>query len=503
MVGDSDSRDPQDFAARLLRMNQPPLLHPASRFPRGLRVAGWICLGILAAAFAWHLAWRAGNAQAQSRCESEIRQRGHPLTLEELAARHPPIPAERNAAEALMDVWERDNPALWRAFRTGAERLPERNTTEWDPALPFLGAKKTEPRRTAALDPESRRAADIFVRNQASRLTRLQASLARPDCRFPVIITNGFAALLPHLSAAKQEALRLRVMSAVATDEGRVDEAITAMNVTTQLARHLTREPFLISQLVCVALMQGVLDDVSRLLSRQTLTASDLTALEAVIRRTELSGALEASLFSEIPAGMSVFSMSSRRVAKIFLEGGEGYSESGWKTAVLVLDVTGGTSADRRLYLETMVKLSSLATNASPTAIEEFQRVVDRAATEARRFPPRLLSTLLLPALGKVPQKFLAIEARRRAAMVALAIERHRLAHGGQIPGSLGTVSAEFLPAIPTDPFDGQPLRYRTLGHGYVVYSVGQGLQDNNGKERSKTPKDKSVDDDETFFVER
>lgn len=36
-----------------------------------------------------------------------------------------------------------------------------------------------------------------------------------------------------------------------------------------------------------------------------------------------------------------------------------------------------------------------------------------------------------------------------------------------------------------------------------MVDSVGQGLQDNDGKQRPKTPKDKSVDDDETFFVER
>jgi len=484
-------------------MDRPPLLQPASRFPRGLRLAGWIFLGIMAVAVAWHLWWRIGNARAQARCESEVRQGGHPLTLEEVAARHPSIPAERNAAEALMDLWKRDDPALWRAFRSGADRLPERSTTKWDPELPFLGEKKTEPSRSAALAPESRRAADTFVQEYAPRFAKLQTSLALPDCRFPAIITNSYAALLPHLIAAKQEALRLRVMSAVATDDGRIDEAITAMKATTQLARHLTREPFLVSQLVCVALMQGVLDDASRLLSRRTLTASDLAALETVIRRTEFPGALETAVFSEIPAGMSVFGMSSRRVAQIFLEGREGHSEAGWKAGVLVLDVTGWTSADRRLYLETMLNLSRLATNASPTAIEEFQRVVDTAASEARRFPPRLFSAMLLPALGKVPQKFLALDARRQAAMVALAIERHRLASGGQPPESLAAISAEFLPAIPVDPFDGQPMRYRTLGQGYVVYSVGQGLLDNGGKERPKTNKAKSGDHDETFFVER
>ena len=468
-----------------------------------MRVACWICLGVLAIPVGWHLTWRIGNARAQARCESEVRQRGNPLTLEELAARHPPIPPERNAAEALMNLWERDDPALWRAFRGGAERLPERSTTEWDPALPFLGAKKIEVSRSAALDPESRRAADTLVRNSATRFAELQASLARPDCRFPVIITNGFAALLPHLAAAKQEALRLRVMAAVATDEGRMDQAITAMTATTQLARHLTHEPFLISQLVCVALLQGVLDDTSRLLSRRAMTASELAALDAVIRRTELPGALEKAIASEIPAGMSVFGMSSRRVAQIFLEGGEGYSEMGWKAGVLVLDVTGWTSADCRLYLETMVKLSRLATNASPNALEEFKHTVDGAATEARRFPPRLLSGILLPALGKVPQNFLSLDARRRAAKVALAVERHRLANGGQLPGSLAAVSAEFLPAIPSDPFDGQPLRYRQSDQGYVVYSVGQGLRDNDGKEPPKTATGKNVDYDETFCVER
>ena len=469
-----------------------------------MRVACWICLGVLAIPVGWHLTWRIGNARAQARCESEVRQRGNPLTLEELAARHPPIPPERNAAEALMNLWERDDPALWRAFRAGAERLPERSTTEWDPALPFLGAKKIEVSRSAALDPESRRAADTLVRNSATRFAELQASLARPDCRFPVIITNGFVALLPNLTAAKQEALRLRIMATLATDEGRIDQAITAMSATTQLARHLTREPILINQLVSVALLQGVLDDASRLLSRRALTASDLAALEAVIRRAERHGALEKAVVSEIPMGMSVFNMSSHEFARLIsTEGEPAPSEAGVKAVMFFFDAIGWKSADRRLYIETLLKLSRLATDASPNAVQEFQQVVDEAAAKAKQFPQRLITGMFLPALGKVSNKFLALEARRSAAMVALAVERHRLANGGQLPGSLAAVSAEFLPAIPSDPFDGQPLRYRQSDQGYVVYSVGQGLRDNDGKEPPKNATGKNADYDETFCVER
>jgi hypothetical protein len=41
----------------------------------------------------------------------------------------------------------------------------------------------------------------------------------------------------------------------------------------------------------------------------------------------------------------------------------------------------------------------------------------------------------------------------------------------------------KFLPAIPTDPFDGHSLRYKKLAKGYVVYSVGEDGKDDGGVE--------------------
>ena len=52
------------------------------------------------------------------------------------------------------------------------------------------------------------------------------------------------------------------------------------------------------------------------------------------------------------------------------------------------------------------------------------------------------------------------------------------------------------------DLFDNQPLRYRKLPKGYVVYSIGRDLTDDGGKE---PPADPKPDDrhDLTFTVER
>jgi len=79
-----------------------------------------------------------------------------------------------------------------------------------------------------------------------------------------------------------------------------------------------------------------------------------------------------------------------------------------------------------------------------------------------------------------------------RAAQTAIAIERFRLAHDGARPDSLDQLTPVFLPSILDDPFDGQPLRYRQLDTGYVVYSIDDDLEDNDGDLEPKTrqPKD-------------
>lgn len=82
--------------------------------------------------------------------------------------------------------------------------------------------------------------------------------------------------------------------------------------------------------------------------------------------------------------------------------------------------------------------------------------------------------------------RYLSIElkavAHVRVAVTALAIERWRSAHGGQVPKSMAELVPTFLPAFPTDPFDDQPLRYKKQAKGYVIYSVGEDLTDDGGK---------------------
>ena len=66
--------------------------------------------------------------------------------------------------------------------------------------------------------------------------------------------------------------------------------------------------------------------------------------------------------------------------------------------------------------------------------------------------------------------------------LTVLAIERFRLRHNNQPPQALSELVPAFLPEVPSDPFDGQPLRYQRNTEGYRIYSIGRDRVDQGGK---------------------
>ncbi len=63
----------------------------------------------------------------------------------------------------------------------------------------------------------------------------------------------------------------------------------------------------------------------------------------------------------------------------------------------------------------------------------------------------------------------------------ALAVERYRLAHDGRVPAALSEMAPSLLPAVPVDPYSGEPIKYRLTPERYVVYSVGPDGKDDGG----------------------
>jgi len=72
-----------------------------------------------------------------------------------------------------------------------------------------------------------------------------------------------------------------------------------------------------------------------------------------------------------------------------------------------------------------------------------------------------------------------------------LALRAYQLVHG-QLPSNLSALVPEFLGKVPTDDFDGQPLRYSA--ERKIVYSVGKNLKDDGGDDSRDHPSHQPLD---------
>jgi len=96
----------------------------------------------------------------------------------------------------------------------------------------------------------------------------------------------------------------------------------------------------------------------------------------------------------------------------------------------------------------------------------------------------------MMPAAAAAFSATARTQAVRDLLLMAIATKRHRLKHGHD-PASVDDLMPEFLAAIPTDPFDGQPLRMKVTAGEIVFYSVGMDRIDNGGLD----PDDRTMPD--------
>jgi hypothetical protein len=100
------------------------------------------------------------------------------------------------------------------------------------------------------------------------------------------------------------------------------------------------------------------------------------------------------------------------------------------------------------------------------------------------RYP--IVSAQLLSSRGILRGMEATEDALLRITRTVLALTLCK-ADTGAYPATLGALVPQYLPAVPLDPFDGKPLRYKPKGSGFVVYSIGEDMVDSGGKPVNST----------------
>ncbi len=133
------------------------------------------------------------------------------------------------------------------------------------------------------------------------------------------------------------------------------------------------------------------------------------------------------------------------------------------------------------LFLDISEKWIQAARLPLPQRIAAFKAVDDELQLAKDGWNPGLrLLDVEVPAFGPSCVQDAWVVAMMRSARAAIAVEGFRL-KTGKLPEGLAQLVPGFIKAIPADPFDGKPLRYKKLPKGYVVYSIGDNGKDDGG----------------------
>jgi hypothetical protein len=419
------------------------------------------------------LAWVLGSLFVPHRDPiiEAIHKQGYPVAMSELDAWYPSVPPAENAALFYTNAF---------GLLTNASGPNTRFTS----ALPAIG-------QGLSADEESE-LKDLLADNQAA-LRLLYSAPASGRSRYPVRLADGFNALLPHLAKSRDAVTLLSAEGLMHATDGDAEKATQAFLAAGRVAESLGDEPLIISQLVRYAGWAILLPRLERALSLTTFTDSQLASLQKIVEGAERPRALVRAMAVERAAGLDAF--RDRKVMGMVMPPAQGWSgptRDFLQTVVAgVLRAVGLQKKDREFYAATMGKHIAFLELPYPA-----RAAAGRQGAALTNAPSRfyMFSQLLLPALVRVHVKEANHVALVRAGAAALAVERFRLAHTNALPDNVEQLAPTCCATVPADPFDGKPLRYKTHGGSYVVYSIGSDGQDDGGvawdSNYTKTPQD-------------
>jgi hypothetical protein len=393
---------------------------------------------------------------------------------------------------AAVDELDRTDPG-WRLDQIEANRaeVPEKeNGARWVVAAVKLLPSGWPPSEFYELFPSDK--LDPPEQLDAKRYARLRKELDavrpavakareltdRPRGRHRITYaTNPVNTLLKDQQDVRTVAALLRYDALRRAQDGDPGGALRSCRAALNAGRSIGDEPLSISQLIRIACGTVACSTAERVLAQGEPPPDELAALQKALEQEALHPGLLIALRGERATSNALFEgVESGAISPADLEG-MGRPAS-WQDRLLGWQFRDYFRAEHAEMLPLLTRRIEIAHLPLHEQAEAEYRLAREADKDARR---HLLTALLLPALDRVAQAFRRYQAQLRCLAACLAAERFRRDHG-RWPDSLRQLTRKYLRAVPSDPFDGKPLRYKRLEDGVIVYSVGPDATDNGGK---------------------
>jgi len=439
-----------------------------------LRVSHVLVILLLAGAGAFVYYRLSFKSKLQARIDA-IRVAGYPVTCIELDQWYKIPQDAENAAYTIEDAF-----SFYKTWDKEKSR-----------PLPLVGSAELPP-RTEPLSVEMKTLITEYIADNNKALELFHQAAGIEHCRYLVDLSAGFATLLPHLSEMRNVVRLLELEAVLHAEDGDGPAATHSAISGFGIARSLAKEPIIVSQLVRAGCQNVAISTVEQVVNRAELTDEQLIELIERVRESERVSDISRAFAGERCVGIA------------FIRDPEGVIMGGnipvLARPVLSLYKTVGMSdADAVIYLDLMDGYMK-STRLPP---HERQKAVDAVSAKIQSISKvHVLLHEIMPSLSRATSIELRTIAHLRTADAALAVQRYRLA-AGKLPDKLANLVPTYLQSVPKDPFDGNELRYKRLGPGFVVYSIGEDLSDDVGKEKPPRKTKESPNWDVTFTIER
>jgi RNA polymerase sigma factor (sigma-70 family) len=406
---------------------------------------------------------------------------GFPQTLAELDAWYVEPPAGQNAATFILQGIKARQIA-------GADRNAN---------LPILG-KLPPPAPDQPLSaPVKSALADFLQRNRGAMQFFAQGAQYEQS-RYPIDLTQGSETLLPHLAGIKSGTQISEMAAILDAENNEGKKAADDVLATLALARSLKAEPETISQLVRAAGVALCTAGLEQVVNRTTLPPDSLSELSKGFQNledyeTRGEGFTRAMVGEEVNH-MTLMKNRDRLVEVLTKPDLIDMPAEQRRQIVEHVNQPGSLEAEQDCLATSFQQLMAARQETFPDRLKAADVIQECAARASAR--GLLLNAFLWNGLsGKMISREAGSLANLRLALTALGLEQFRAAHNNLYPATLSELVPNYLPAPLEDPFDGQPLRYRKQGAGYVLYSIGPNLKDDGGQRMT------AGGDDQVFAV--
>ena len=329
-------------------------------------------------------------------------------------------------------------------------------------------------------------AADVLLAlgKYDSTIETLRQASSLTYSRFPVFsdADHPFDTLLPHLSIFKRLAQFLQLRAIAELQNGQSDKALADVKLAVELTGKIRNEPFLISHLVRIAMLQITLQPIYEGLAEHKWSDAQLVELDSELSKPDFLADYEMTIRGERAAAVSSLDFM-RRTSDLGLIQGSDERHHPFNLGFLAPSAFFYQSELNiaRMYQQYDLPMVDLEKGTvSPARVRDLQ-------TEATRdlsyhwWPYKILARMLFPAIENAVKKLAYAQSATDLARTAIALERYRLAHG-EFPESLDALAPQFMEKIPHDVIGGRPLHYRRTDDGqFVLYSVGWNETDDGG----------------------